>query len=98
MISAGRAAPTVRAAGKKAHDGRTMKPPRAAARRYLPNSPFKPPPPARPAETFAVHDRVTHDTHGLGVVLAAEDSVALLVDFGPHKLRIPLPCAKLSKL
>jgi hypothetical protein len=75
-----------------------MKPPRAAARRYLPTSPFKPPPPARPAETFAVHDQVTHDTYGLGVVLSVEDSVAVVVDFGPHQLRIPLPCAKLVKL
>jgi len=75
-----------------------MKPSRAAARRYLPGSPFNPPAPVRPPETFAVHDQVTHDRYGLGVILAVEDDAAVLVDFGPHQLRILLPCAKLSKL
>jgi hypothetical protein len=75
-----------------------MKPSRAAARRYLPGSPFNSPAPVRPAETFAVHDQVTHDRYGLGVILAVEDAAAVLVDFGPHQLRIPLPCAKLTKL
>jgi hypothetical protein len=27
-----------------------------------------------------------------------EDDVAVLVDFGPQRLRIPVPCAKLTKL
>ena len=70
---------------------------RAAARRYLPGSPFEAPVPVRPAETFAVHDQVTHDTYGLGVILGVEDD-AVLVDFRPHHRRIPLPCAKLTKL
>ena len=74
-----------------------MKASRATARRYLPGSPFKAPPPVRPAETFAVHDQVTHDKYGLGVVLGVEDH-AVLVDFRPHQRRIPLPCAKLTKL
>ena len=73
-----------------------MKAPRAAARRYLPGSPFKPPP-VRPVETFAVHDQVTHDAYGLGVILGVEDD-AVLVDFRPQQRRIPLPCAKLTKL
>src|SRR4029077_4840722 len=34
-----------------------IKPPRAEPRRYLPGSPFKPPAPPPPAETFAVHDQ-----------------------------------------
>jgi len=75
-----------------------MKPPRAETRRYLPSSPFKPPAPAPPAETFAVHDQVTHDKYGLGVILGVEDGIAVLVDFGPQRLRIPVPCAKLTKL
>ena len=50
-----------------------------------------------PPETFAVHDQVTHDKYGLGVILAVEDR-AVLVDFRPDQLRIPLPCAKLTKL
>jgi hypothetical protein len=70
---------------------------RAAARRYLPGSPFKAPAPVRPAETFAVHDQVTHDAYGLGVILSVEHR-AVLVDFRPQQRRIPLPCAKLTKL
>jgi len=46
-----------------------MKPARAVTRRYLPTSPFKPPPPAPPAEQFAPQDQVTHDKYGLGRVL-----------------------------
>ena len=75
----------------------TMKAPHAAARRFLPGSPFNAPAPVRPAETFAVHDQVTHDKYGLGVILSAEDN-AVLVDFRSHQRRIPLPCAKLTKL
>lgn len=75
-----------------------MKAPRAAARRHLPDSPFNVPSlPAPPAETFAVHDQVTHDKYGLGVILSVEDH-AVLVDFRPDQRRIPLPCTKLSKL
>jgi hypothetical protein len=74
-----------------------MKASRAAARRYLPGSPFNAPAPVRPAETFAVHDQVTHDKYGLGVILAVEER-AVLVDFRPDQRRIPLPCAKLTKL
>ena len=74
-----------------------MKAPHAAARRHLPGSPFNPPAPAPPAETFAVHDQVTHDKYGLGVILGLEDH-AVLVDFRPQQRRIPLPCPKLTKL
>ena len=74
-----------------------MKASRGAARRYLPGSPFSAPPPAPPAETFAVHDQVTHDKYGLGVILGVEDH-AVLVDFRPQQRRIPLPCTKLTKL
>ena len=93
------AEPSGRHAGRwagKAHDV-AMKASRAAARRYLPDSPFSAPAPARPAETFAIADQVTHDKYGLGVILAAEDH-AVLVDFRPHQRRILLPCAKLTKL
>jgi hypothetical protein len=40
---------------------------------------------------------VTHDACGLGVILGLEDD-AVLVDFSPQQRRIPLPCAKLTKL
>jgi hypothetical protein len=74
-----------------------MKAPRLAARRRPPGSPFNAPAPAGPDETFAVHDQVTHDKYGLGVILAVEDD-AVLVDFRPHQRRITLPCGKLTKL
>ena len=75
-----------------------MKPTRAAPRRYLPGSPFNVPTVVRPVEQFALHDRVTHDKYGLGMVIGVEDEVALLVDFGPQRLRIAIPCSKLMKL
>ena len=74
-----------------------MKAPRAAARRHLPGSPFQPPAPAPPAPTYTTGDQVTHDKYGLGVVLSGDDH-AVLVDFRPQQRRIPLPCAKLTKL
>lgn len=74
-----------------------MKAPQAAARRYLPGSPFNAPATVRPAETFTVHDQVTHDKYGLGIIIGVEEH-AVLVDFRPQQLRIPVPCAKLTKL
>jgi hypothetical protein len=74
-----------------------MKAPRGAGRRHLPGSPFTAPAPAPPAETFTVDDQVTHDKYGLGVILSVEEH-AVLVDFRPQQRRIPLPCAKLTKL
>jgi hypothetical protein len=75
-----------------------MKPSRAGPRRHLPSSPFNVVVPDCPVETFAVHDQITHDKYGLGVVLAVEGDTALLVDFGTHKMRVVIPCAKLMKL
>jgi hypothetical protein len=74
-----------------------MKATRATVRRHLPGSPFEAPAPVRPAETFAIHDQVTHDRYGLGAILGVEDH-AVLVDFRTHRRRIQLPCAKLTKL
>jgi hypothetical protein len=51
-----------------------------------------------PVETFATKDLVTHDKYGLGTVLGVEEDVAVLVDFGPQQVRIPVPCSKLFKL
>jgi hypothetical protein len=59
-----------------------MKTSRLASKRRLPGSPFNTLAPARPAETFAVRDQVTHDKYGLGVILGVEDD-AVLVDFSP---------------
>jgi hypothetical protein len=75
-----------------------MKPARAAARRLLPASPFGVPPLTPPAEQFAVQDQVTHDKYGLGRVISVEDGTALIIDFGPRRVRITTPCAKLTRL
>jgi len=75
-----------------------MKPARAAARRHLPTSPFKPPPPAPPAEQFAVQDRVNHEKYGLGRVLSVEEDVAVFIDFGTEQVRITIPCTRMFKL
>lgn len=75
-----------------------MKPARAATRRPLPTSPFKAPPAPPPVEIFAVDDRVSHDKYGLGLVIAVEEDVAVLVDFGAEQRRITSPYPKLFKL
>ena len=75
-----------------------MKPARAATRRFLPTSPFKPPPDAPPPEVFAVQDQVTHDKYGLGTIIDVEEGVGVFVDFGSHKQRLRTPCSKLTKL
>jgi hypothetical protein len=70
----------------------------AASRRRPPGSPFvNPPPPV--IEVYEVDDRVTHDAAGLGRVVAVEDgNVAIVVQFGPQRLRIQTPFSKLTKL
>ena len=76
-----------------------MKQSRAAARRPLPGSPFNVKPVVVPViKQFALHDRVTHDTYGLGVVISVENDVAVVVDFGPRTERIAAPYDKLFKL
>ena len=70
----------------------------AGNRRYLPTSPFKPPPEAPPVEQYELHDLVTHDKYGLGRVVTVEDDTAVVIDFGTQRVRIATPCAKLSKL
>ncbi|MFF1909924.1 MULTISPECIES: hypothetical protein [Kitasatospora] len=71
----------------------------AAVRRVLPTSPFK----ARieaPRKHFAVGDRVTHDTYGLGRAIGVEgdSDIAVLVDFGSRQERITQPYAAMFKL
>jgi len=75
-----------------------MKPARAATRRYLPGSPFNTPAVVRPVKRFELHDQVTHDSYGLGVVIGVEDETAVLVDFGSRQERIISPYTKLTKL
>ncbi|MGD0559717.1 MAG: hypothetical protein ABSA93_32710 [Streptosporangiaceae bacterium] len=76
-----------------------MKPARAASRRFLPSSPFNAPyvePP--PIEEYEVLDQVTHDKYGLGRVVKVEGDDAVVVDFGPRKVRILSPFARMTKL
>ncbi len=70
-----------------------------AVRRVLPTSPFK----ARieaPRKHFAVGDRVTHDTYGLGRAVGVEgdSDIAVLVDFGSRRERITQPYTAMFKL
>ena len=67
-------------------------------RRYLPSSPFKPPPEAPPVERYEVHDLVTHDKYGLGRVIGIEGDAAVVVDFAPRRVRIATPFARMTKL
>ena len=68
----------------------------AAQRRPLAGSPFSPPP-VRAIEQYACDDRVTHDTYGVGRVVAKEEA-AVTVDFGSHRVRVASPFTKLTKL
>ena len=74
--------------------GNTMTSP---SRRYLSSSPFAP-----PAEvvhpTYAIGDRVCHDTFGLGRVINVEGTIAVSIDFGSFTRRITLPAARLFAL
>jgi hypothetical protein len=70
----------------------------AGNRRYLPSSPFKPPPAAPPVEQYALDDLVTHDKYGLGRVILVEGDTAVVVDFTPRKVRIMAPFARMVKL
>ena len=70
----------------------------ARNRRYLPSSPFKPPPDDPPVEQFELDDLVTHDKYGLGRVILVEGDTAVVVDFAPRKMRIMAPFARMIKL
>jgi hypothetical protein len=71
--------------------------PRASNRRYLPSSPFKPPPENPPVEQYELEDLVTHDKYGLGRVILVE-SGAVVVDFTTRKMRITAPFVRMTKL
>jgi hypothetical protein len=71
---------------------------RPASRRHLPSSPFAPPAAEPPVERFSLHDRVTHDQYGLGVVIGVEGDSAVLVDFRPQRVRVTAPFRKMTKL
>jgi hypothetical protein len=67
-----------------------------AKRRYHASSPFQPQP-EPVVEQFALEDRVSHDTYGVGRVIGQEDD-AVTVDFGSQTVRIPSPFRKMERL
>lgn len=75
----------------------------SGARRYPPNSPFNAAR-ARDAaaaqfELIPVGARVSHDSHGLGTVVALSGDAAVIVDFGGGDLRrVALNSSKLERL
>ena len=72
---------------------------RAVSRRHLAASPFSIPEVSAPSTVgYDAGDLVTHDRYGLGTVSGIEEGVALLIDFGSHRQRFSMPCAKLTKL
>lgn len=75
-----------------------MKNGRAWNRRYLPSSPFKPPPEDPPAERYELDDLVTHDKYGLGRVILVEGDASVVVDFATKKVRIATPFSRMTKL
>jgi hypothetical protein len=66
-------------------------------RRNLPASPFIRRTTPAP-EHYVVGDRVTHDKHGLGRVVAVEGDASVIVDFGTTHRRVSTPFTAMTKL
>ncbi|MFB9629689.1 hypothetical protein [Nonomuraea helvata] len=45
-----------------------------------------------------MRDQVSHDKYGLGRVVAVEEDLAVVIDFGAETRRLTAPYAKLVKL
>ncbi|WP_345207285.1 hypothetical protein [Fodinibacter luteus] len=60
------------------------------------SSPFQPHPEPR-IEQFALDDRVTHDTYGMGRVVGVDGGGAT-VDFSDRTVRISTPFRRMTKL
>jgi hypothetical protein len=75
-----------------------MKPRSAASRRHLSASPFKVQPVVPLADQFAVRDRVSHDTHGLGRIVAIVGETVVVADFAGEHVRMSAPFNKLVRL
>lgn len=71
-------------------------PPARPGGRHLASSPFQPEP-ERVVERYAAGDRVSHDAHGLGVVISV-DPHGVSVDFGGAAVRVPSPFVRMEKL
>jgi transcription elongation factor GreA-like protein len=75
-----------------------VRPRSAASRRHLSASPFNARPDTEPVESFAEGDRVSHDTYGLGRVMAIDSDTTVVVQFSARQMRFATPYAKLFKL
>jgi hypothetical protein len=64
--------------------------------RHLASSPFAPKVEV-PIVEYALDDRVSHDTYGLGRVTIVEPH-AVTVDFGSQKVRVTSPYARMELL
>lgn len=51
-----------------------------------------------PVENFAPNDRITHDRHGLGVVVSLYGNNAMIVDFGECRRQVAIPNTRVTKL
>ena len=67
------------------------------SRRHLSSSPFAPPVEVD-HPTYAVGERVCHDTFGLGRVIGVEGTAAVSIDFGSFTRRVALPASRLFAL
>jgi len=70
--------------------------PSPGARRHLASSPFQPDPEPT-IEDYVLDDLVSHDSYGVGRVVAV-DAGAVTVDFRNQTVRITSPFRKMSKL
>jgi hypothetical protein len=68
----------------------------ASLRPRYPNSPFQPQP-EPVVETYALDDRVSHDSYGMGRVVGVDGGGAT-VDFTSRTVRIAKPYRKMTKL
>jgi len=69
----------------------------SSPRRHLSSSPFAPPVEIE-HPTYAVGERVCHDTYGLGRVTNVEGQIAVSIDFGSFSRRVTLPTPRLFSL
>jgi hypothetical protein len=66
--------------------------------RPLPDSPFNALRVPAVVTVYAVDDRVSHDTFGIGTVVTVESDQALTIDFGDRQVRVVTPFRKVTRL
>jgi hypothetical protein len=71
---------------------------RAVTPRPLPDSPFNALRVPAVVAVYAVDDRVSHDTFGIGTVVTVETDQAVTIDFGDQQVRVVTPFRKVTRL